>query len=427
MSMNAYEWADSSIDACPGYATGFTQLLSAKPYVMPPGVRRLYDARLPLIRALQRSTLAIFKAALRGDVAPAIVHWLVNEIPESLGIRYHRRLEDRHFTLPVFFRADEVRTGRICEINCPAALWGELQLAFDHAARLGYAAGERSPADQYACQLADLLHAAPVVHQFLDKSSSPGTRYFIEKTRPQVRYCGIDRDVTAGDCNFIRHQTFVDLWGDDNLPARLAQAGTRLTFDPPPHMLFEEKAALVLPFWSLTRDSFSDDIRDLFPFTTPLLPTGIEMPDGACITIEKFARLSRAQRAYYLKYAGSDWTLNWGSRAVYRLSNLSSDACLKFLEQCLDGYERGQIWLLQREETQDDEIEYLTRDGHAHQESRRAMFGAFYGPGGCLGVLALHSRHNKVHGRADTVLSYVLAEPEDSVSAAGRTDGDERI
>jgi hypothetical protein len=96
---------------------------------------------------------------------------------------------------------------------------------------------------------------------------------------------------------------------------------------------------------------------------------------------------------------------------------MSSDACLDFLRQCLSQYERGHIWLLQQEETQDDEIIYLTRDGRLHADRLRANFGGFYGPGGCLGILAMHSRYNKVHGQSDTVISYVLADGEDSGTA----------
>jgi len=388
------------------------------PYRVSSVVRRQYESRLLLIRSFQKKALEIFRAALNGEIHPAVLHWLMNETPESLAIHYHRTLEDRHFTLPVFLRTDEVRPGRINEINCPAALWGELQLAFEYAAYLGYCAGDVSPADQYAAQLTDFLQDAPVVHHYLDKSSAPGSwRYFIEKTRPRVRYWGIDRGVRVADCNFIRYQAFVDLLGDGNLPARLSKVGQGVTFDYPPYMLFDQKAALVLPFWSVTRDGFTDDIRGLFLFTTPLLPTGIELPDGRCISIEEFSRWPRSQRSYYLKYAGSDWTLNYGSKAVYRLSNMSSDACLDFLQRCLSRYERGQIWLLQKEETQDDEIAYLTRDGKLRTDRLRVNFGGFYGPGGCLGVLAMHSRYNKVHGQEDTVISYVLADDEDRVTA----------
>jgi hypothetical protein len=415
--MGVYEWADSLINSCPRYETGFTQLLATKPYRMSADVLGLYESRLPLIRAFQQTALDLFRAALNGETHPAVLHWLMNETPESLGIPYHRTLEDRHFTLPVFFRTDEVRPGRINEVNCPAALWGELQLAFEVAARMGYCAGDLSPADRYAAQLTDFLQETPLVHHYLDKSTAPGSwRYFIEKTRPAVRYWGIDRGVRAADCNFIRYQAFVDVQGDGNLRARLSKVGQGTTFDTPPYMLFDQKAALVLPFWSMTRERFSNEVRDLFPYTTSLLPSGIELPDGAHATVEEFSRWSRSRRSYYLKYAGADWTLNYGSKAVYRLSNMSSDACLNFLRQCLSRYDCGQIWLLQQEETQDDEIEYLTRDGAVHTQRLRAEFGGFYGPGGCLGVLARHSAHNKVHGQDDTVISYVVADGKDRLT-----------
>src|SRR5512136_2393911 len=170
--MDVYEWADSLINVCPRYESGFTQLLATKPYRMSSDLLGPYESRLPLIRAFQQTALDLFRAALSGKTHPAVLHWLMNETPESLGIPYHRTLEDRHFTLPVFFRTDEVRPGRINEINCPAALWGELQLAFEVAVRVGYCAGDVSPADQYAAQLTDFLQETPVVHHFLDKSSS---------------------------------------------------------------------------------------------------------------------------------------------------------------------------------------------------------------------------------------------------------------
>jgi len=412
--MNVYEWADSSINAGPSYATGFTQLLATKPYRMPGAERRLYESRLPLLRAYQKLALQLFRAALRNDVHPDILHWLINEMPESLGVGYHRSLEDRHFTLPVFFRTDEVRPGRLSEIQCPGSMWGELQLAFEYACRLGYCVGEAAPADQFVAQLTDFLHETPVVHHFLDRASAPaGMRYFIEKTRPGVKYWSIDPGVRPGDCNFIRHHCFADLWADDYRPELLAKVGPHMTYDLPPYTLFDQKAALVLPFWSMTCAAFPDEVRDLFPFTTPLLPAGIELPGGRCVSIEDFARFPQSQRAYYAKYAGADWTRNWGSKAVYRLSNLGSSACLDFLRGCLDGYARGEIWLLQKEEHQEDEVEYLTRDGGIHSQCLRAKFSGYYGPGGCLGVLALHRRHFKVHGQEDTVVSYVLADNED--------------
>lgn len=416
--MDVYAWADDLINSAPRYATGFTELLATEPYRMPLVLRRQYDSRLHLIRSFQKIALDIFRASLNGEMPPIVLHWLMNETPDCVGLSYHRNLEDRHFTLPVFFRTDEVRPGRIIEIQCPGSAWGELQVAYEYAVEKGHLGRGSSPADRFAAQLTDLLKVPPVVDHLLDNASAPpGMRYFIEKTRPRVRYWNIDYGLKTGDCNFIRSHAFFSICSDKDFLARLAKVGDGVTYDLPPHILFDSKAALVLPFWSLTRGAFSDDIRNLFPHISPLLPSGIELPDGTCVTIEEFSRLPQSQRAYYLKYAGSSLALNWGSKGVYRLSNLGSGACLDFLRQCLNRYEKGEIWLLQREETHEDEIAYLARDGTIHNQRLHTKFSGYYGPDGCLGVLGMHRQHFKVHGQQDTVLSYVLTDGADGVAA----------
>ncbi len=243
----------------------------------------------------------------------------------------------------------------------------------------------------------------------LDNSSIPaGMRYFIEKTRPSIRYWGIDRGITPKQCNFIRSHSFFGLCADNEFSSRLVRTGKGITFDLPPHVLFDQKASLVLPFWSLTRELFSDEIRNLLIFSTPLLPNGIELPGNNRISIEEFSQLPRSQRSYYLKYAGSNVALNWGSKAVYRLSNLSHESCLKLLNRCISNYSYGQTWLLQEEEIHDDKIDFLTRNCEKHVETLRAKFSSFYGPFGCLGILAMHRNHYKVHGQNDTVISHVI-------------------
>ena len=415
--MHVYEWADELINSAPRYATGFTELLSPQPFLISSDAWHAYQARLPLIRSYQQITLQIFRAALRNELDPAILHWLINDTPISIGLGYHRRLEDRHFTLPVFMRTDEVRPGRIAEIQCPGSAWGELQLVFEYAEKMGFVGKEKSPADQFVAQLTNLLHETPVVHHLIDSASAPpGVRYFVEKTRPQVRYWSIDREVKVHDCNFIRSHSFFCICSDYAFQDRLSRMGKGVTYDLPPLTLFDSKAPLVLPFWSLTREAYPDAVRNLFPFTTPLLPTGIELPDGT-LTIEEFSRLPKSGRTYYLKYSGANIAINWGSKAVYRLSNMGSGACLDFLRQCLSGYADGQVWLLQKEEYQEDEIAYLTRDGAQHSQSMRAKFSGYYGPDGCIGIMAWHRPHFKVHGQDESVLSYVLADTEASIPA----------
>lgn len=417
---NVYDWADRCIDQSPTYATGFTQLLASNPYIVSSVVRSLYESRASLIRVFQQTSLDIFRAALKKKTDPTILNWLLNDTPESLGIRYHCNLEDRHFTLPMFFRTDEVMHGMIAEIQCPGSLWGELQLAFDYLVQIGRHGGLVSPAEQFASQLTSQLDKVPNVHHLLDNASAPACmRYFIEKTRPAVQYWGIDRSIRAKDCNFIRSHSFFGLCADNEFISRMEEVGKGVTYDLPPHVLFDQKASLVLPFWSLTRDSFSNEIRDLFCFTVPLLPSGIELPDKTHVTIEDFAKLSRSKRSYYLKYAGSDVSLNWGSKAIYRLSNMSSNDCLILLKRCIAEFDKGKIWLIQKEETHDDNITFLHRDGGELTKKLRAKFSAFYGPSGCIGVIAMHRSHNKVHGQAETVISYILGDGTNDEAVLG--------
>jgi len=406
--MNQYDWADNAINTSPKYGTGFTQLFGASPYILPAGVRAGYDARLNTIREFQRTSVAIFRAALAENTESPVLHWLLNETPTSLGLDYHRSLEAHHYTPPAFFRTDEAAPGQILEIQCPGSLWGELQLVFDYFHQLGNATGV-SPATEFGLQLQSLLGGIqPVVHHMLDNASGPAAmRYFIERTRPVVKYWGIDRDVWPVNCNFIRSHSFLGLCAENEFRPRLARCGRDLYYDLPPYVLFDQKAPLALPFWSRTRKLFSDSVRNILVFTTPLLPSGVELPGDIRLSIDEFARWSRGRRSFYLKYAGSDVSCNWGSKEVHRLSNLSSEQCRELLRRCVLQYDSGHTWLIQQEVTQDDDVTFIDRSGSHHAAKLRAKLSGFYGPATCLGVLAMHRGHNKVHGQADTVVSFV--------------------
>lgn len=423
MRWNLYEWADQKVNSSPVYDVGFTQLLPVASYKLSHSEYEDYSRRLTHICEFQQAALKLFQAALAGQTDHRILHWLLNETPESLGIAYHRSLRWQHFTRPVFFRTDEVRPGRIAEIQCPGSLWGEVQLLHE----LEYAVNrsnkvEQAPADLFCTSLESFLSGQPVVHHLLDNASVPaGMRYFIEKTRPRVHYYSIDRGVRPSDCNFVRSHSFFGLVAENYFRERMGRVGREVHYDLPPHVLFDQKATVALPFWSLTRASFSDCIRNMFVFTTPLTPEGIELPDGNRLTIEDFSAKTRSQRSFYLKYAGSDVAINWGSKGVYRLSNMSSISCLRLLEKCLRQFAKGHIWVLQKEEKHDDEIEFVTRELRHRKETRRAKFSGFYGPNGCMGVMVMHGKRYKVHGQIDTVISLVLpGEDADAGSSENR-------
>lgn len=411
--MNYYDWADSTINSSPRYSTGFTQLLSNTPYFIPQDIWQNYTDKLILIRYFQKACLKLFRDALINNTPQLLIHWLINETTKGFGIDFHQSLEDKHFTLPIFFRTDEVDFGCIVEIQCPGSLWGDLQLTYDFLTLLGFKTKQISPAFKFTTQLGCFLQTEPIIHHLLDNSSGPACmRYFIEKTRPAVKYCGIDYKIKPDKCNFIRSHSFYGLCGDNDFRSRLSRVGNGIKYDLPPHILFDQKATLVLPFWSLTRQYFSDEIRKLFAFSTPLLPNGIELNDGSVITIEDFSNLSNRRRAFYLKYAGMDVSKNWGSKSVFRLSNYTGTECLILLKSCLENFAKGQIWLLQEEVKHEDNVSFINRDNSISSDTFHSKFSAFYGPYSLIGILATHRKFYKVHGQYDTVENYVLSNDD---------------
>src|SRR6266545_4991168 len=103
-----YRTADEEMSQAEGCAIGFTQLLGRNPYVLPRSAYESYNNRFDHIRCFQQRSLDIFKAALANEIEPCVARWLLNDAPPGLRRRYHLSLQDEHFTLPVFFRTDEV-------------------------------------------------------------------------------------------------------------------------------------------------------------------------------------------------------------------------------------------------------------------------------------------------------------------------------
>ena len=127
---NVYSWADQQFNNSFRASIGFTQLLSATPKYLDSCSYESLSKRVSLIHDFQDISIRIFRNALKYN-DQELLDWLLNETPASLGIEYHKNLEDCHYTKPVFFRTDEIGLGKIAEIQCPGSLWGELQLLYN--------------------------------------------------------------------------------------------------------------------------------------------------------------------------------------------------------------------------------------------------------------------------------------------------------
>lgn len=173
--------------------------------------------------------------------------------------------------------------------------------------------------------------------------------------------------------------------------------------------MFDQKATLVLPFWSKTRKFFNDELRNLFVFSSPIIDETLELENGLC-SIEEFSKRPQSLRCYYLKYAGSDVSINWGSKAVTRLSNIGSEKCSSILKKCIDDGKKGKIWLLQKEHNEKKEVAFWNRNNEQEKDLFNEKTSCFYGPFGLLGIVTSYRKHYKVHGQPETIIGAVFSQ-----------------
>jgi hypothetical protein len=115
----------------------------------------------------------------------------------------------------------------------------------------------------------------------------------------------------------------------------------------------------------------------------------------------------RQQGDYYIKYAGSDIALNWGSKSVYLLGSLSRPQLQTLQETIANDFRRGRLWIAQEALEHRENVPAITRKGGLETISARSKFSGFYGPSGLMGILVMQNAFHKVHGGENTVMSVV--------------------
>ncbi|MEU4925301.1 hypothetical protein AB0G54_02120 [Streptomyces yokosukanensis] len=412
-----YRDVDRLFRAGAGGTPGLGQLLAPGPLVLSPADWDMRRRRFSVIETFFRVTLDLFTASLHGEADPRIAKLLINDCPPALGTDHHRGLAAHLFTPPLFFRTDEAPDGTLYEIQCPGSGWGEYELVRDLYAQHGLLDGETSVpslARGFVEEVTALgLADEPILHLTDNASAPAGVRYFINRTRPQLRYFSWDADIKSLDCGLIRSHCFFSTMAENFASRRLRAAeekGSPL-FDVPPHVTFAQKAPMALPFWSVTRGAFPDAVRALFPHTQLVTPDGFEMPDGEHITLHRFASLPKGRRHFYLKNAGCDPAWNWGSQSVTRLHG-SSRSVLTALELAARRTAAGSPWIVQPEHTRREPVTWTDpATGEEREGVFHAKYSAYHGPRGLLAVLAESRDHTKVHSQTDTVMRPCAAGP----------------
>jgi hypothetical protein len=117
--------------------------------------------------------------------------------------------------------------------------------------------------------------------------------------------------------------------------------------------------------------------------------------------------LPRNRRDYYIKYAGSDLALNWGSKGVFFGGSLSKTKGREVFDMIRQDFASRRYWILQKGCSVTGEAEFINRDNELESADVHSKFSGFYGPTGLLGILVMQRPFYKVHGSDDTIVSIV--------------------
>ncbi|MGJ8654189.1 MAG: hypothetical protein ACSHX8_13025 [Opitutaceae bacterium] len=414
--VDGFKLMDERFNQLSGASSGFEALIGSQSYALDDAELSAAESRYETIKEFQVSAMKLFRASLVGDADASIAQGILSDVPESYGWEYHKHLPDAVWKTPVYFRTDEARLGKLTEVQCSGSGWDLVETLRDFYGACPQHYGEpqrfkRSLADLFQEATKNYVGAQPVVHHLADNASRPhGARFFIQKVREQGgTFFSYDGGVRHSDCNFIRSHDCYSLYHHNFFADRLERSEHgECFFDLPPIALYDTKLIMAWPFWSRTREHFSDEVRELFPFTALIEADGVELADGRKADIQTIIDIGNNQRNYFVKYAGTDVARNWGSRAVFSLRGLSRGKCEELLRTITDETSKGQPWVLQESVHEKQSVTFW-EPGTEEEGSMQGngKWSSFYGPEGLMAMLVMHLGSHKVHGSDKTVMSIV--------------------
>lgn len=399
-----YETINEILESSIGPSAGFQELVQPAPHVVGDDFIKLRSERLPIVREFFEKSIEILRMAVDGKLPFDVLDLLLGDARGDFNASSVRLLPPALLHAPLFSRTDESSSGKIMEFQCPGSGWGDCELLAQAYQESGLDLQD-SASGRYVDAVRHLTRKhTPAVLQLLDSASAPvGMRFLISSTRPDLNYWGFDPGVRWGECDLVRAHTPFALMGENQINRRITQVINGDAFlDPPLHALFAQKATLALPFDPVTRDMFSDEVRDMIAYSAVLRKDGFVDEEGELVTIENFLRRPSRERRWFLKYSGSDIGMSWGGKSVFRLD--SSDAKRRLEHALSYGPNR---WILQPEVTEKETVAYITRTKEVRVEAMYAKFSTFYAPNSVIAIRSMHRKHFKIHGQSDTVVGMV--------------------
>lgn len=394
----------------------FSMTTSLCPQIIPEVEAQGFIDRYALIEKFWNISQTLFKQSLVDPSLKEIRELILNEVNAEFALEYHKKIYEKEVNPPLFFRTDEGVPGKITEIQSPGSGWGTLQVLqtsipymqkFADFPIRGF--NKKTVAESLSEIILELTHNNPLVFYQIDESSVMlDTNYFISATRKYgLKYLGHDHEVSLKNANFIRTHAFMEEVTNSTFYDFLKKYNNEeLIFDIFPSILFFQKISLMFPFWNKTKHLYTDEIRQIFPFTSQVTEN-LTLENGNQLSIENFSKLEPHRRGYYLKYAGANGVINWGSKAVYHLGKTDWKKCKVLLQNASDGYKNKHYWILQKDHHRKEEVEAVV-DNVLESKDEYGKWSGFYGPKGFMGGYVMYRGFYKVHGQDDTVCKLLL-------------------
>lgn len=133
----------------------------------------------------------------------------------------------------------------------------------------------------------------------------------------------------------------------------------------------------------------------------------MELKGGEHISIEDFCKIPNLQRKYYIKYAGTDIGINWGSKSVFLASTFSQIKCRELMEMIVNDGQRNRYWIIQEAIRKKEDVSGIDLKGELFEARANTKLSGFYGPNGLMAIMAMQKCNHKVHGSAETIMSIV--------------------
>jgi hypothetical protein len=406
--MDLYDFIDA--EYARSFAGGglFNEAINLSP--TPLDAKRLNRAKTAhsTITSFFQTCLDLFYASIEHATDPKFSGWLLNDSRDWLPPHFYSEFRNIARRIPQFYRTDESYDGKVLEIQCPGSGWGDLELLDrvyqEFLPRSGACRGGYCISKLIEGLKKTMPRNDSSVFHMLDNASNPASmRYLITHINDQIPHWGFSRRARVSDTTLIRSHSVRGLIAENLFWERAVQAiNGDVAFDLPPNPIFDQKLILCLPFSEETRRHFSNDVRDVIAYSSLATEDGFIDVNDEPITFRDLLKRPRKKRRYFCKYAGTDTSINWGSRSVFRLDGNDAEI---HINRIIEDTKMGRPWIIQPEYAQKERILVQNRiDSEPKLRNFTSKYSCFYGPNGFIGMRSMHRDHFKVHGQPSTAL-----------------------